>query len=112
QTGCDGVALGRIGAARPFCAARWLEGRKADLADYSLVAEMLCQSLTEHFGPPHDFSHLKKISPYFCANFLYGHGLDKKIRCAKDMDQACKIFEEFFLADPPINELPNPHLFN
>jgi len=111
-TGCDGVALGRIAAARPFCAARWLAGQEAAPADYSKTAAMLCKSLTEHFGPPHDFSHLKKISPYFCANFLYGHGLDKKIRYAKNMEQACRIFEDFFLEDPPVNGLPNPHLFN
>ncbi len=112
QTGCDGVALGRIAVARPWSFAHWT-GRLSPTPDiYRQTALHLADLLEQRFDPDRALRRYKKFSMYFSGNFRFGHTLFTRLRNAGSMDRIRQILASFFSGNPGINSRPNQNFFN
>jgi nifR3 family TIM-barrel protein len=112
RTGCDGVALGRIAAARPWIFAQWTNGKHYGAEVYRKTALRLADLLESHFDPDRAVRRYKKFAQYFAANFRFGHSLFTRLRNASDLNQARKAVRAFFSEPPEINERPNLNFFH
>ena len=112
QTGCDGVALGRIAVARPWSFAHWTGTFSPTPDIYRRVAFRLADLLEDHFGPDRAIRRFKKFAMYFSANFCFGHTLFTRLRNAGDMNQARAVLASFLSGGPEINTRPNLNFFN
>ncbi|WP_226992326.1 tRNA dihydrouridine synthase [Desulfatibacillum aliphaticivorans] len=111
MSGCDGVALGRIALAQPWIMAQWSQGMKPALEDYKTAGAAMASFCAKRFEPRTAFLRFMKFSPYYCANFQFGHALHKRLFAAKEIDNIIPVLENFFQSDPPLNKRPTPGLF-
>lgn len=112
STGCDGIALGRIGIARPWVFASWSSGYRLgpeDSLETVLTLEALMQA---HFEPPRALRRFKRFCLYFCANFRFGHSLYSRIQNESCPAAIRTRILEFFDSAPQITERPNMNLFH
>lgn len=79
QTGCDGVAIGRMAVARPWIFAELASGRPLERPPYIETAQFMASSLYSHFAPTTAVKTYKKFMIYFAANFTYGHQLYSRL---------------------------------
>ncbi len=110
-TGCDGAAIGRLAIARPWIMAKWSGQMKPGPEVYLEAGLAMIRLCEKHFTPHVAFLRFKKLATYFCANFKFGHALNKQIFSADDIGHASDIIKNFLDASPELNKLPNPHLF-
>ncbi|WP_092064592.1 tRNA dihydrouridine synthase [Desulfonauticus submarinus] len=87
QTGCDGVALGRIAAARPFIFAQITQGFQPTIQTYYYIARKMCLYLFEFYEPTRALRLFKKWLPYFGSNFDFGLELISILSKAKDKNE-------------------------
>ena len=111
ETGCDGVALGRMAIARPWIFAEFLGELQPDRDFYLQAALKLIQLLEVHYDPVRAIKRFKRFSFYFCANFRFGHALYVKLINAADMSEIGSILNRFFEKRPDIQERPNMNFF-
>ncbi len=110
QTGCDGIALGRIAAARPWIFAQVIYNYFLTDRDIQKVPLYLLEELPRHFEVSYALRLFKNWARYFFANFLYGHEMLKRIgRCNTKEDMSAKI-REMLSPLPPIKDIPNLNL--
>jgi nifR3 family TIM-barrel protein len=111
QTGCDGVAIGRMAVAKPWIFAMLSKGFQPDPEIYFQAAIKLTQLLEKHYDPVLAVRRFKKFALYFSANFKFGHTFYTRIFNAKDMeairDFLCRFFEEV----PDVVSRPNMNFF-
>lgn len=110
-TGCDGVALGRLAAARPWIFAQWTDGFRPDPGIHGRTARNLLGLLLKHFDPTVALRRFYKFIPYFAANFRFGHTLYSKVYQAKSIDALQAVLDDFFSNPPDLLIRPNPNLF-
>ncbi len=110
-TGCDGVSIGRLAVARPFVFAAWTKGFEPDLSVYRYTALSLTELLLEYFDPVVALRRFYKFSPYFAANFRFGHTFFSYVHKAKDIETLKKNIEFFFDMRPEIIKKPSVALF-
>jgi nifR3 family TIM-barrel protein len=111
QTGCDGVSLGRIAAARPWSFAQWSTGLVPWPDIHRQAAFRLADLMEDHFEPGRALRRYKKFAMYFSANFAFGHTLFTRLRNAADMEQIRKELTVFFDGRPEILPRPNLNFF-
>ncbi len=109
-TGCDGVALGRLGIAKPWIFAAWTRGFKPGANIYLDTAINLTQLMSEHFDQKKALRRFKRYALYFCANFLFGHTLYTRIHNADSLELIQGILYDFFKAPPDLLSRPNMNL--
>jgi tRNA-dihydrouridine synthase B len=109
-TGCDGVALGRIGVARPWVFAHWVTGLAPETITPAMIAHRLLDLCGLHFDPVRALRRFKQYAPYFAANFAFGNSLLNSIRKAQDRDGIVSVLEDFFRGNPPMLKRPNLNL--
>lgn len=109
-TGCDGVALGRLGIARPWSFAHWAGGAPPDAAIYKDSALRLTALLDQYFEPVKALRRFKRYAAYLAANFAFGNTLYNHIRNAPDMAAARQAVIDFFVNEPPERRRPNLNL--
>jgi len=112
QTGCDGIALGRMAVANPWIFAEWLGQYKPDPDSYRAAALRLMALLGAHFDPKRALSRFKKFAFYFSANFQFGHTLYSGIQNATDMAVAERWVVKFFRHPPAVTTGPNRNFFS
>lgn len=111
-TGCDGVALGRIAAARPWIFTQWTEGFHPEPEIYGQTARELLKLLLKHFEPGLALRRFYKFAPYFAANFRFGHTLYSRVYRAKSIEALQMVLTDFFSTPPDLLRSPNPNLFS
>jgi len=111
QTGCDGIALGRIAVAKPWIFAEWMGTHQPEPDCYKKVVFRLIKLLERHFDPQRALGRFKKFAFYFSANFRFGHTLYSGIQNAPDLETAKAAAEKFFLHPPSVTTHPNRNFF-
>ena len=111
ETGCDGVALGRMAIARPWIFAEFMENLQTSRDVFLEAAMQLVQLLQCHYDPVPAIKRFKRFSFYFCANFCFGHALYTRIINAADMQEIETILRRFFEQPPEILHRPNMNFF-
>jgi len=111
QTGCDGVAVGRMVVARPWILAQWSGKISPAENPYHKTALRLSEILSKHFEPKDALRRFARFSLYFSANFLFGHSLYTRISNARDMSEVRDVIEDFFKTSPATVSQPNMNFF-
>jgi nifR3 family TIM-barrel protein len=112
QTGCDGIAVGRMAVARPWVFAEWAAGLPVKPTIYGDTALQLADLLRRHFDTGQAVRRFKKFMLYFAANFKFGHTLYSQISAVTDMDAICAVLRSFLETSPDLTPRPNMNLFN
>jgi nifR3 family TIM-barrel protein len=111
QTGCDGVALGRMAIARPWIFAEFMDNLQTSREIFLEAATQLSRLLQCHYDPVRAIKRFKRFSFYFCANFRFGHALYTRIINAADMQEIETILRRFLEQSPKIQNRPNMNFF-
>ena len=111
ETGCDGVALGRMAIARPWIFAEFMDNLLTSPEIFLEAATQLIQLLQCHYDPIRAIKRFKRFSFYYCANFTFGHALHTRIINAADMQAIEAILRRFFEQSPEIQTRPNMNFF-
>ncbi len=111
ETGCDGVALGRIAVARPWIFAQFSAGLHPGEGTYRGTARRHLDLLGRHFDPAAALGRFKRFSLYFSANFRFGHTLHSRIQSAGSLEEARGALDRFFRDGAERTAAPNLSLF-
>jgi nifR3 family TIM-barrel protein len=111
DTGCDGVAIGRMAVAKPWIFAEWTKDRKPEKNAFRDTALRLAHLLEVHYDPPNALRRFRKFSLYFAANFQFGHSFYTGILKAKNMVDAQAAVHRFFCSEPALVTRPNINFF-
>lgn len=111
QTSCQGLSVGRMAVARPWLFAQWTDGFSPDDDIFFTTATRLTQILLDHYDDYFAVKLFKKFSPYFCANFKFGHQILKKLLHAQTMDDIRANLDSIFETFPETLTRPNQNLF-
>ena len=111
ETGCDGVALGRMAIARPWIFAEWVDDLKPGSDIFGDAARQLAGLLAVHYDPKSAIRRFKRFAYYFSANFRYGHSLCSQLANASDMSGFVQIIDRFFESPPDLTSRPNLNFF-
>jgi tRNA-dihydrouridine synthase B len=112
ETGCDGIALGRMAIARPWIFAEFLGSMQTRPQIFPEAAIQLIKLLEIHYDPIRAIKRFRRFAFYFCANFRFGHALYTRILNAADMTQIETIIGRFFEQPPVIQSRPNMNFFS
>ncbi|MCU0602069.1 MAG: tRNA-dihydrouridine synthase family protein [Desulfobacterales bacterium] len=107
QTGCDGVALGRIAVARPWVFAEWTGGYVPGPGVFAATAHELLRLTAEHFEEKAAVLRFRKFTLYFAANFQFGHTLFTRVQNAVSVKAIEAVLDAFFAASPEPASSPN-----
>ncbi len=108
ETRCDGIAVGRMAVAQPWCFAQWSEGFEPDVETHRNAAILLTWLMEKHYKPSMGLRRFKKFALYFSSNFQFGHTLFSQIKNTSSMNEVRKILIDFFSF--PQNLLSRPNL--
>jgi tRNA-dihydrouridine synthase len=111
QTGCDGVALGRMAIARPWIFAEWTGRLKPGPDLFRQAALTLVDLLEIHFGPDMGFRYFKKYSQYLAANFMYGHTIWPRLWKGEGLDAVRENIETCLSPCPALSSRPSLYMF-
>ena len=112
ETGCDGVAIGRMAVARPWIFAELTEKIQSDPEMFADAAVQLARLLEIYYDPVAAIKRFKRFAFYFSANFCFGHTLYSRILKAGDMKAVDTILKQFFEKAPDISSRPNMNYFS
>ena len=111
ETGCDGVALGRMAIAKPWIFAEWSQNLKISPEIYLEAALHLAGFLEKHYDATQAIRRFKRFAYYYAANFKFGHTLHSRLKNAADMLQVETILRQFFRNSPELVTRPNLNFF-
>jgi tRNA-dihydrouridine synthase len=111
ETGCDGVAIGRMAVARPWIFAELTENLQQNPEMFGDAAIQLARLLEMHYDPVAAIKRFKRFAFYFSANFRFGHALYSRILKAGNMEDVVTILTRFFEQAPDIAARPNMNYF-
>jgi len=111
ETGCDGVAIGRMAVARPWIFAELTENLQPGPAMFADAAIQLARLLEMHYDPVAAIKRFKRFAFYFSANFRFGHTLYSRILKTANMKEVDTILTRFFELAPDIAAGPNMNYF-
>lgn len=110
QTGCDGVAIGRMAVVKPWIFASISHGFNPDPSLYEHHLHRYVDSLEKHYDPRTVVKLFKKNAIYYAANFTFGHLIWSRLIQAHTPDDIRKNIDELFAAHPKIAASPNMNL--
>ncbi len=111
ETGCDGVAIGRMAVARPWIFAELTDNFQSSPEMFTDVATQLARLLEIYYDPVAAIKRFKRFAFYFSANFRFGHSLYPKILKAGDMKEIDLVLKRFFEKAPDVSVRPNMNYF-
>ena len=111
QTGCDGIAIGRIAIAKPWIFAMWTRGYVPDQTIYREVALKMTDKLETYYNPTRAIKRFKKFAIYFASNFRFGHALYSELCRGETMAEIRDNIHQLFAAVPEVISRPNMNMF-
>lgn len=112
QTGCDGIALGRMAIARPWIFAQMAGTHEPRPDGYRCYALQLLDAIEEHFDDPiRQVKLFKKIVVYITANFSYGLRMQGELLKGDSMERMRENVRTALTPDRPTTERPNALMF-
>jgi len=107
ETGCNGIALGRLAVARPWVFAQWVSG--APFPDTVFRDSMIryAELLAAHFEPGVAARRFNRHMAYFSANFKFGHALYSAVCRTDTLPDAIGAFQAFYDTAPETAARPN-----
>lgn len=111
QTSCQGLSVGRMAVARPWLFAQWTKGFSPGNDIFFTAAMRMTRILSDHYEDHFAVKLFKKFSPYFCANFKFGHHILKKLMRAQTMEDIRNNLDSIFESPPETLSRPNLNLF-
>ncbi len=112
QTGCQGLSVGRMAVAQPWLFAQWTKNFSPGDDIFYTTALRMTQILLLHYDEHFAVKLFKKFSPYFCANFKFGHAILKKLMRAQTMEDIRNNLAVIFETPPELLSRPNLNLFS
>ena len=112
ETGCDGVAIGRMAVARPWIFAELTDNLQLDPLMFADAAIQLARLLNIHYDPVAAIKRFKRFAFYFSANFRFGHTLYSTILKAGNMKEVDTMLKRFFEQAPDVTARPNMNYFS
>ena len=112
ETGCDGVAIGRIAIARPWTFASWTEGLAAGEEIYSTCALEMARLLGRHYDEKAAMRRYKRFAFYYAANLKFGHSFYKQVLNADNLTELHGVLLRFFDKSPEFVGRPNMNFFS
>ena len=112
ETGCDGVAIGRMAVARPWIFAELADNFQSGPEMFANAATQLARLLEIYYDPVAAIKRFKRFAFYFSANFRFGHSLYSKILKAGHMKEVDLVLKRFFEQTPDVAARPNMNYFN
>jgi nifR3 family TIM-barrel protein len=107
MTGCDGVAIGRLAAAKPWVFAEWTRGFIPPADIYRHTAMNLLELLQKYFKPAVALRRFNTFAAYFSANFRFGHAFNLLVHRAGSIEELREILSRFFETPPDVLVRPN-----
>lgn len=111
ETGCDGIAIGRMALARPWIFAEWTEGFMPDADIYRKCARRLLGMIEQHYGSVIALRRFRKWAVFFTAQFKYGHRFAAMIRSAEDIPAVLELIDLIFGVPQEMVSRPNMNMF-
>ena len=111
ETGCDGVAIGRMAVARPWIFAELAENLQPGPEMFADAAIQLARLLEIHFNPVAAIRRFKRFAFYFSANFRFGPSLYSKILKTGNLKEVAPVLKRFFEQAPDVAARPNMNYF-
>ncbi len=111
STGCEGIALGRIAAAKPWIFRAWTEDQALPKDIFSSTLLKLTHLLETHFEPSYAAKLFRKFVPYFSSNFRFGHDLRRRLWREESMAAVRLTIQQEFEKAPELTTRPNINLF-
>ncbi len=111
QTCCHGLSVGRMAVARPWLFAQWTKNYSPGKDIFYTTALRMVEILLDHYANDDAVKLFKKFSPYFCANFKFGHHILKKLNRAQTINDIKDNIESIFPSPPITLSRPNLNLF-
>jgi len=111
ETGCDGIAIGRIALARPWVFAEWTQGYIPDADIYRCCALQMLDLLVRHYGPVTGQRRFRKWAVFFTAGFKFGHRFSAIIRSAVDLPALREEIDRIFGTPQELVARPNMNMF-
>jgi nifR3 family TIM-barrel protein len=111
ETGCDGVAVGRMAIAKPWIFAEWSNIMQTSPDMYLESALQLIGFLNKHYDPIGAVRRFKRFAYYYAANFKFGHTLHSRLKNADNLMQLEQILHGFFQSPPELVARPNLNFF-
>jgi len=111
QTGCDGVAVGRMAVARPWVFAEWSGCGDFGPEVYRVTPRRYADLLATRVDPQGGLRRFRRFASYYAANFTFGHQLHGLIKREASLAGAAAAMDAFLANDPQIAERPNASLF-
>jgi nifR3 family TIM-barrel protein len=112
STGCAGVALGRIAAARPWIFAQLTRGYQPSPHEIVRTAVDLAGAIWSWY-PPHIALRLfRTFTAYFCANFAFGHALRPRLCSGQSLSEIQDGIAANLTPCPRLLTRPNALMFN
>jgi len=110
QTGCAGVSIGRAAVAKPWIFAQIRGAFSLEDSIFLATALAMVDALWAWNAPASAMQLFRKWLPYFCANFVYGHAIAKRLRQAAGREELVAALERELLPCPALAHSPNPFL--
>ena len=110
DTGCDGVALGRLALMRPWIFSEWRGMFNPSEAVFKDTALEFARSARGHFGEEMALRRFRQFMGYYAANFKFGHDLSARLSRSGSLCEAEREIDEFFREPAEVFESPSPAL--
>lgn len=111
STGCTGISLGRIVAARPWVFAQWTGNMAAGPDIYRQTGHCMTDLIYSFFDPETAEKRFRKWAVFFSASFKFGHSFLLMLCRQKTPEEIHFAIDAFFDQSPPVCKRPNLNLF-
>lgn len=110
ETGCAGVAIGRMAIARPWIFGELRGLYVPDESSFEQATLQLIARIWEHFSPERAIKIYKKAVLYIAANFVFGHALWPELTRGHDRLRMEENARRILGVRPQVASTPNAFL--